>query len=391
MQEASARYGAAAGQVRRVRSPYRICPLGAHIDHQLGTVTAMAIDRAVELAYVPTDDGRVRLASRSFPGQVDFALAAVPDRRPGDWGNFPRGAARALQAAGHRLTRGIAGVADGALAEGGLSSSAAFGVACLLALEEANGLRLTPDDNIRLDQAIENGYLGLRNGILDPAAILLSRRDHLTAIDCRSLAHEVVARGADMPACRVLIAFSGLRQALVTTDYNRRVDECRQAAAALLAAAGRTGVEPLLGHVTPEEYDAYRGALSGPGARRAAHFFGEMERVRRGLVAWRSGQIGEVGRLMSASGDSSIRNYECGAPPLVDLYQILLVTEGVFGARFSGAGFRGCCIALVDAEAGPAAAESVRGEYARRQPRLAAGAPVFVCDSDDGARFEARP
>src|SRR4051812_29875176 len=82
------RLGAAAERVRVVRSPYRICPLGAHIDHQLGPVTAMAVDRSVLLAYAPTDSPAVRLASLDFPGTVEFSLDDVPDKRDGDWGNF---------------------------------------------------------------------------------------------------------------------------------------------------------------------------------------------------------------------------------------------------------------------------------------------------------------
>ncbi len=385
------RYDIDPKQVRLVRAPYRICPLGAHIDHQLGTVTAMAIDRAVWLAFAPTPaDRRVRLTSRSFAGDVDFALDAVPDRVDGDWGNFPRGAVRALQAAGHDLRCGIVGVTDGGLAEGGLSSSAAIGVAYLLALQAANGLVVAADDNIRLDQAIENGYLGLRNGILDPAAILLSRRDQLTVIDCKSMTHEVVPAGTALLPFRVLIAFSGLRQALVSTDYNRRVGECQQAATALLAASGRVGTQARLGHITQDEYDAHAGVLTGPPSRRAAHVFGEMARVRDGVAAWRRGDTAELGRLMTASGHSSIHNYECGAPPLIDLYDILRTTDGVYGARFSGAGFRGCCVALVAPDAAVDAVASVRRRYARARPELAAEAPVFLCDSDDGARLVAQ-
>ena len=29
-------------------SPYRVCPLGAHVDHQHGLVTGFAIDKGVE-------------------------------------------------------------------------------------------------------------------------------------------------------------------------------------------------------------------------------------------------------------------------------------------------------------------------------------------------------
>ncbi len=54
------------------------------------------------------------------------------------------------------------------------------------------------------------------------------------------------------------------------------------------------------------------------------------------------------GRLCFASGASSIHNWETGSPELTALYEILKRTDGVSGARFSGAGFKGCCMALID-------------------------------------------
>ena len=61
-------FGIAPTDVRVVRSPYRICPLGAHIDHQLGQVTAMAIDQAVYLAFAPSGDENTHLQSLTFEG-----------------------------------------------------------------------------------------------------------------------------------------------------------------------------------------------------------------------------------------------------------------------------------------------------------------------------------
>jgi galacturonokinase len=266
-----------------------------------------------------------------------------------------------------------------------VSSSAAVGVAFLLAFEDANRLAVNPAENIALDLAIENGYLGLRNGILDQAAVLLSRRGHLTRIDCATSEHELIPAPPSMPPFRILLAFSGLKKALVGTDYNRRVDECAEAARALLGAAGRPGQPALLGTVRPEEYQAFRSRLSGAPARRAAHFFGEVERVERGVAAWRAGGLAEFGRLMTASGESSVHNYECGSPPLIDLFESLAATEGVVGARFSGAGFRGCCVALVRPEAAGDAGDRVLAGYRHRHPALAEGASVVLCDPDDGA------
>ena len=383
--EMNCRFGVAPADVRVVQSPYRICPLGAHIDHQLGQVTAMAIDQAVYLAFAPSGDGNTYLQSLTFEGEVSFSLDDVPDKIEGDWGNFPRGAVRALQQEGHNLTRGITGLTAGRMNEGGLSSSAAIGVAYLLAYEYANDLSLSPADNIRLDQAIENGYLGLKNGILDQSAILLSQKGFLTVINCASASHELIPRSSAMPDFDILIAQSGLREALVSTGYNARVDECARAARILLNAVGRSNRGPLLGNIAFEEYKMHKHLLSGAPAKRARHFFMESERVRLGIDAWRAGDLKTFGRLIAESGRSSIENYECGSKPLVDLYHILIDTDGVYGARFSGAGFRGCCVALVNPQKSSAAIEQIQVAYRTKHPDLSKNAPVFICQPDDGA------
>jgi galacturonokinase len=381
--EVTRRFGASAACVRVVRAPYRVCLLGAHIDHQLGPVTAMALDRSVLLAYAPSPEPEVWADSLDFSGRVHFRLDDIPPRC-GDWGDFPRGAALALQGS-YRLGRGMVGIVAGKLHSAGVSSSAAVGVAYLLALEDVNGLAVTPRENIELDRQVENDYLGLHNGILDQAAILLSRRGRLTRIDCRTGQHESIPALPGAPPFRIVLAFSGLRQALVGTDYNRRVRECTEAAHALLEAAGRGNGRAVLGDVVPAEYTAFGDCLRGAPARRAAHYFSEIDRVARGVEAWREGDLAAFGALMTASGESSIRNYECGSPPLVDLYHALVAAPGVYGARFSGAGFRGCCVALVDPVAVDDVASRVAADYARLHSTLVPSASFVACDTDDGA------
>jgi galacturonokinase len=371
--------------VRTIFSPYRICPLGAHIDHQRGPVTAMALDRGILLAYVPRSTSVVQVQSDDYAGQVEVDLnASIVAARPGDWGNYVRGAVVALQQE-HALHRGFVGLIRGSLPEGGLSSSAAAGVAYLLALEDANDLDIALLDNVRLDQFIENNYLGLKNGVLDQAAILLSRRDHLTRIDCSSLQYEQWPRSPSMPAFSVMVVFSGVRKSLVQTDYNRRVEECQEAARRLLEASGKTVLRPVLGDVDVADFERHRSVLPAPLARRAEHFFSEVQRVEDGRLAWQAGDIDRFGRLVTQSGESSITNYECGSPPLIDLYRILVETPGIFGTRFSGAGFRGCCVALVDAVLVTEACEQVLQRYRRLHPELATDAAVWTCGTSDGA------
>ncbi|XP_052182659.1 galacturonokinase isoform X2 [Diospyros lotus] len=375
--------------VKVVVSPYRICPLGAHIDHQGGTVSAMTINRGILLGFVPSGDSQVLLHSGQFKGEVRFSVDEFQHPRHTvigsnqvngsgsskvdeecSWGNYARGALYALQSRGNHLTQGIIGFICGSedLDSSGLSSSAAVGVAYLLAFESANNLPLSPTENIEYDRLVENEYLGLRNGILDQSAILLSRYGCLTCMNCKTKEYKLVhppkfqSHGNQMEkAYKILLAFSGLKQALTTNPgYNNRVAECQEAARLLLHASGNGGVEPLLSNVELTVYEKHKSKLEPTLARRAEHYFSENMRVKKG----------------------------CG--PLIELYEILLRAPGVYGARFSGAGFRGCCIAFVDASRATKAASFVKEEYQKRQPdqasKLNPESAVLICDAGDCAR-----
>ncbi len=376
--------------VRLVVSPYRICPLGAHVDHQLGMVTGLALNQAVLLAFAPSPDAHakeVTALSKNYPGQVGFELDSIPSFRQGDWGNYLRGAALALrQQFGKRLCRGMVAMVDGDLPMGGLSSSAAVGVAYLLALEAVNGLPATVAENIHFDRAIENGYIGLRNGILDQSVILASQRSRLLLLDCQSERWHTVS-GLKEEAFELLVVYSGVEQPLVSTGYNQRVAECREAARQLMNAAGQNVADGAVLRQVGEDIFARHGATLPPTLRkRATHFFTEQARVHDGAAAWTSGDLDWLGRLVTESGESSVKNYECGSPPLITLYELLAGAPGVLGARFSGAGFRGNCIALVKPGTAESVAVAVGEGYARRHPAEARRYAACICQTDDGAR-----
>ncbi|EOY32088.1 Galacturonic acid kinase isoform 2 [Theobroma cacao] len=406
--------------VRVVVSPYRICPLGAHIDHQGGIVSAMTINKGILLGFVPSGNTQVALRSGQFKGEVRFRVnetqqprhriskgeeikvdKSSPSPQECYWGRYAIGALYALQSRGNHLAQGIIGYICGSegLDSSGLSSSAAVGVAYLLALESANNLTVSPTENIEYDRVIENEYLGLRNGILDQSAILLSSHGCLTYMNCKTTEHKLIHplnflkdhETEPQKGYKILLAFSGLRQALTSNPgYNSRVAECQEAAKILLHASGNGELEPFLCNVEPESYEAHKVKLEPNLARRAEHYFSENMRVSKGLEAWASGELRQFGQLMSASGLSSIKNYECGCEPLIQLYEVLLRAPGVFGARFSGAGFRGCCVALVDTDCVAEAAKFVREEYPKLQPVLASqlnpDTAVLICEAGDCAR-----
>lgn len=190
-----------------------------------------------------------------------------------------------------------------------------------------------------------------------------------------------------MKPYKIAIMFSGIERTLVGSKFNMRVDEVRSAAYALKAYAGLEYgkfADTHMRDVPIAIYHEYKDRLPENWRKRAEHFFTEFERVERGAEAWRRGDIEEYGRLSFESGYSSVYNWETGSDELRTLYQIMTHTDGIYGGRFSGAGFKGCCMALID----PAFAESIErtvtAEYLKVFPQLAGKYSFHLCDSADG-------
>ena len=215
-------------------SPYRVCPLGAHVDHQHGLVTGFAINKGVDLWFDIADDGHVHLESKTFEGIVDFDIDAPSQVRERHWGDYARGAKYALKKR-FELKRGITGVIQGSLPVGGLSSSAAVLIAYVMAFAKANDITLQPFEVVKIASEAEREYIGLNNGLLDQACIALGRKDGLLFLDCDSNDWRIIKRNPEMPEFEIGIFFSGLTRSLVNSDYNLRVYECKTAAWNMLA------------------------------------------------------------------------------------------------------------------------------------------------------------
>ncbi len=52
--------------------PYRVAPLGAHIDHQNGIINGFAIDKGIHIAYEKKESGICELRSLNFPKRAQF-------------------------------------------------------------------------------------------------------------------------------------------------------------------------------------------------------------------------------------------------------------------------------------------------------------------------------
>ena len=382
-------FGRPESELKHIFSPYRVCPLGAHVDHQHGLVTGFAVNLGVDFVYTPTDDGSVSLRSLSFDGPVDFSIQEPAIVRQFDWGDYARGVKYALQKR-FELKRGIKGVIKGSFPVGGISSSAAVLLAYVMAFAQANDIALTRFEMIRIASQAEREYIGLKNGILDQACISLGRKDHLLMLDCDTDDYRLIKRHPQMPDFEIGIFFSGLTRNLAGSDFNLRVGECKTAAWNVLAYEGRP-IKPFdktfLRDIDRASYERWKDKMPARFARRAEHFYSEYKRVREGVTAWETGNLEWLGKLCFASCESSIHNYECGSPELIAIYELMRQTPGVYGGRFSGAGFKGACIALVDPARKEEVADTIKSRYLERFPQYRDSWRSTFVRSDDGARF----
>ena len=370
-------------------SPYRVCPLGAHVDHQHGLVTGFAIDKGVDLWYDIASDSSVELHSAQYDNIVRFNIAEPTLVRQKDWGDYARGAKYALQKR-FILKRGIRGKIQGSLPIGGLSSSAAVLVAYVMAFADANEIRLAPMEVIMIASEAEREYIGLTNGILDQACIVLGKKDHLLMLDCDTNEYRLIPRAASMPPMKIGIFFSGLTRSLINSNYNLRVHECRTAAWIMQAYDNvplKTPDKTFLRDVSRDALAKYQDKMPERFVKRATHFYSEYRRVREGITAWEKGDLNWFGRLSFESCESSIHNYECGSPELVAIYNAMRQTDGIYGGRFSGAGFKGACIALCDPSKIEAIEQSVREKYLSEFPQYKDAMECYFCDIADGARI----
>ena len=370
-------------------SPYRVCPIGAHVDHQHGLVTGFAIDKGVDLWFNPSSDGHVHLESRSFDGIVDFDINTPSQVRQHHWGDYARGAKYALRKR-FELTHGIEGVLQGSLPVGGLSSSAAVLIAYVMAFAHANGISLKPFEVAQIASEAEREYIGLNNGLLDQACIALGQRDGLLFLDCDTNDYRIIQRHPDMPDFEIAIFFSGLTRSLVNSDYNLRVYECKTAAWNMLAYTDqplKTFDKTFLRDIPKAMFDKTKIAMPARFARRAEHFYTEYRRVRQGVTAWETGNMKLFGKLSFDSCESSIHNYECGSPELIAIYEIMRTLPGVWGGRFSGAGFKGACVALVDPSCKDEIERQMTARYLDQFPEYEKTFKCYFVKPADGARF----
>jgi galactokinase len=342
-------------------APGRINLVGAHLDYNGGDVLPMAVDRGIYAAGRLRSDGRLRLRSIDQELAVDVDGAQIGRRTRPEWGwaGYPLGVWHGFQQrTGHAVGLDIVFAGDVPMASG-LSSSAAIEIVTAILLDTLHGTRLDRQQIALLAHRAETGFVGVRCGIMDQFASALGRAGQVLLLRCAGPRWEHVP--FDPGACEVLVMDTKKPRRLAKSGFNERVAQCATAHELLRAHVRDL---PHLASYTLEELEQSREAMDEVLFRRARHVVTEMERTRLAVAALRRHDYATLGAQLDASHRSTATDYDVSCDELDVITDAARATDGVFGARLTGAGFGGCAIALVASGSSPQVAERV-GEVFR--------------------------
>jgi galactokinase len=336
---------------RVVRAPGRVNLIGEHTDYNDGFVLPMAIERATYIALRPREDAYVVVHALDFDDTAEFSLDDIA-RRGLEWAEYVQGVAWAMQEDGYTL-RGWEGVVSGDVPIGaGLSSSAALEMATACAFASVSGLVWDAARMAKVGQRTENGWIGVKSGIMDQMISAGAVSGSALLIDCRHL----TLTPAPLPSgTAVVILDTATRRELADSKYNERREQCE-------AAARFFGVSKLR-DVDMTTFIAGADQLEPLTRQRARHVVSENARTLQAAAAMRAGDAHELGKLMNGSHVSMRDDFAISRWEIDRMVELAQGHPGCYGARMTGGGFGGCCLALVRAEQAAAFAESVSRDY----------------------------
>ncbi len=364
------------------RAPGRVNLLGEHVDYNDGWVLPAAIDRAAYVAASARPGALVALAAADLDQRCELRVTELEQKvdaagqpLPG-WARYPAGVAWSLSGEGLAVGGLDAVLASDVPVGAGLSSSAAVEVAFATAWRHTGGWARSAMALAQACQRAENRYVGVNSGLMDQFASACGQAGQALLLDCRTLEWEALPLPAGVS---IVVADTTIRRELGKSAYNERRAQCEAAVAALSAVL--PGIRALR-DVSPAEFNRYAYLLDPLVAKRARHVVEECARTRAAVDVLKAGRLADFGALMNECHASLRDLYEVSCPELNAMASAAQALPGCYGARLTGAGFGGCTVNLVAAEA----AEDFRRDLASAY--LAATgltAEIYVCQAAAGA------
>ncbi len=362
-------------------SPGRINLIGEHTDYNGGKVFPCAITMGTYGVVKAREDKNVHAYSGNFPevGRIVFDIQDLAFRKEDNWTNYVKGMMKYIQEQTGDLPHGFDLYIYGTIPNGAsLSSSASLELLTGVIVRELFDMDIEQLDLVKLGMRTENEFLGLNSGILDQFAIGMAEKGFAMLLDTTSLEYEQVP--VDLPEHKIIIMNSMTRRELVDSEYNTRREQCEAALKQLQEVVDVAS----LGELSEEDFEKHKHVIKDDVLmRRARHAVYESARTDRAAEALKSGDLEKFGKYMNESHISLDEDYEVTIKATDLLSRSAWNEEGVVGARMTGGGFGGCCIAIVENDAVDAFIENVGSRFKKE---IGHDAEFYIAETADGTK-----
>jgi len=338
-------------------APGRVNLMGDHTDYTGGYVLPAAISLGTYLFVRLLPGNELRLTSENLNDQQIISLDNF-SKPTGQWTDYPVGVLHELEKKGWKK-QGLEMIYFGDVpANAGLSSSASIEMVTAYAVNTIFKLGVPLKELALLSQRAENHFVGVHCGIMDQYTSAMGKPGHALLIDCQKVEHKEIS--AELENYRLVAVNSNVKHALVNSVYNQRVEELQQVKQILNSFFE----VPYLGHLTGDDYEWLDKLVESPLLKkRLRHVVNENIRTQYVAELLEEKNYQLIGRLMYDSHDSLASDFEVSCKELDVLVKIASRTEGVVGARMTGAGFGGCTLNLVEAGALPSFQDKIATDY----------------------------
>lgn len=327
-------------------SPGRVNLIGEHIDYNGGLVMPCAITFGTYLLTAPNEDNVFRFRSINFDTFLEIPVQSDYKKDGEGWYNYPLGVIEHFVKAGQQLS-GLDMLFYGDIPIGsGLSSSASIEVVTAYALNKLFNATYSKLDIVKIAKSVENNFIGVNCGIMDQFAVAFGEKNKALMLNCDTLEYQAV--DSNLGDHVLAIINTNKPRKLAESKYNERVQECATALKQLQQLLDITH----LCDVDADTFKQYEHLITNETVKnRATHVIEENDRVKLAAKALAANNLTEFGKLMYASHDSLRNLYAVSGKELDAVVEYAKTNKNVAGARMTGAGFGGCAIALVKANA----------------------------------------
>jgi len=356
-------------------APGRVNIIGEHTDYADGFVMPAAIDFATFAAISPRGDGRIVIYSENYKNGVAYEPGGLPERRIGQWSDYPLGVLAILREEGVEVPPFSLTLNGDVPVGAGLSSSAAIEVSTMAAVLRLADVEIPLPRMAQLCQRAENEYVGASTGIMDQFIACCGAKDRALLLDCRSLEYRLAPIPADVS---LVISNTMVKHSHAGGEYNTRRAEVEEGTEIL--RRHRPEIRKLR-DATMDDLEKWGGEMPSNVFKRVRHVITENARTVAAADALERGDLETLGQLMYAAHASYRDDFEASCREADVMVELALKEKGCIGARLTGGGFGGCTVNLVETACARQFSENLRKGY-----RQATGidADVYLCRASAG-------